>query len=80
VAIYSIPGMSPGSRRRGGGGRVVIGGKFRGTAAPRGNIVPYEPVKPDGTRAKRESAERARDVADAFEHTRNQERAKARFG
>ena len=72
--------MRPGSRRKGGGGRVVIGKTFRGTAGPRGNIVPYEAPKADPMRAKRDQQHRISVLRESYETERNKLRAKERFG
>ena len=44
------------------------------------NLVPYEDVKPDPMKAVRATRERATDVRDAYEHRRNEMRAKERYG
>jgi hypothetical protein len=44
------------------------------------NLVPYEAPKANPHAQRDAQRERARDVASAFEHTRNQQRARERFG
>jgi hypothetical protein len=66
--LYSMPGVRPGLKRRGGAGRVVIGSTFRGAATAR-NLVPVEDVKPRSVAPQTEA--RKRDVAEAYEFVRD---------
>ncbi len=59
-------------------------GKYR-RYLKQNDLVPYEDAcgvaeRARAEKARREAAERKRGLIDAYEHTRNQERAKSRFG
>jgi hypothetical protein len=78
--IFSFPNTAPSGRRARRGETLVFGGAYKGTATP-SKYVPYEPPKgPDAAAQRREREQRARDVADAYEHRRNELRARERFG
>lgn len=78
--IFSFPGTAPSGKRARRGEQLVFGTAYRGTRTP-GSVVPYEePRGPDPSVARREREKRIRDVADAFEHRRNEARARERFG
>ncbi len=67
-----------------GGAVIEDRGKLR-RYLKQNDLVPYEDAKGVAERARaenarREAAERKRSLVDAYEHTRNQERAKRRYG
>lgn len=70
MTMYFLPGDR--KRRKPTGSRLVFGGGFAGTATPRG-LVPYEPHGgPSKAAAEKAAAERASDVAEAFNFVRDQ--------
>lgn len=69
MTMYFIPGDR--KRRKPTGDRLVFGGGFRGVAAAR-NLIPYEePKGPSKVAVEKKSAERARDVAEAYDFVRD---------